>query len=64
MGLAEGILYDLAKFYKTIKNGAPSFCTLLSEIGTPSYKLAKNFVPILSLCSCRQYYVMAIVFSK
>ena len=34
--------------HKTLKNGLPPFRFILSVIGTPTYKLAKCLVPILS----------------
>ena len=36
-----GALYWLTKIHKAIEDGIPSFCPILSTIGTPAYKLAK-----------------------
>ena len=42
-----GILYGLCKIHKSIVDGVPPFRPILSAIGTPTYKLAKIFVPLL-----------------
>ena len=34
--------------HKPLKNGLPKFRPILSVIGTPTYKLAKFLVPVLS----------------
>ena len=47
-GSQPGILYGLCKVHKVIKEGIPPFRPILSAINTPSYRLAKFFVPILS----------------
>ena len=40
--------YGSAKVHKPLKNGLPLFRPIISAIGTPTYKLAKFLVPILS----------------
>ena len=47
-GSQPGILYGLCKVHKEVKEGIPPFRPILSAINTPSYRLAKFFVPILS----------------
>ena len=47
-GSQPGILYGLCKVHKTVTHGIPPFRPILSAINTPSYQLAKFFVPILS----------------
>ena len=48
VGSRPEILYGRAKIHKPIKDGAPSFCLILSAIGTPTYKLSKFCVPLLT----------------
>ena len=40
-GSKPGGLNGLAKFIKTLEDGIPSFCPIVSAIGTPTYNLAK-----------------------
>ena len=47
VGSRPGTLYGRAKIFEPIKDGIPPFCPILSDIGTPTYKLAKFFVPLL-----------------
>ena len=47
-GTKPGSLYGSAKVHKPLINGLPPFRPILSAIGTPTYKLAKFLVPILS----------------
>ena len=47
-GSQPGILYGLCKVHKTVTEGIPPFRPILSAINTPSYRLAKYFVPILA----------------
>ena len=49
------ILYGLCKIHKSIVYGVPPFCPILSAIGTPTYKLAKLFVPLLEPLIYNQY---------
>ena len=42
-----GIMYGLCKVHKDIIDNCPRFRPILSAINTPTYKLAKFFVPIL-----------------
>ena len=41
-------LYGSAKVHKPLINGLPQLRPILSAIGTPTYKLAKFLVPVLS----------------
>ena len=41
-----GILYSF-KIHKSVADGVPTFCPILSAIGTSTHKLAKFFVPFL-----------------
>ena len=41
-------LYGSAKVHKSLKNGLPPIKPILSAIGTPTHKIAKLLVPILS----------------
>ena len=49
-GSYPGVLYGLCKVHKGIKPGdeSPPFRPILSAINTPSYKIAKYLVPLLS----------------
>ena len=47
-GSRPGIMYVLAKVHKTVTDGLPSFRPILPVIGTPTYKLAKFLVQILT----------------
>ena len=48
VGSKLGTLYGSAKVHKPLINGLPPFRPILSAIGTPTYKLAKFLVPVLS----------------
>ena len=48
VGSKPGTLYGSAKVHNPLINGLPQFRPILSAIGTPSYKLAKFLVPVLS----------------
>ena len=54
-GSKPGILYGLCKIHKSIVDGVPPFRPILSAIGTPTYKLAKFFVPLLEPLTYNQY---------
>ena len=54
-GSQPGILYGLCKVHKVVKGGIPPFRPILSAINTPSYRLAKFFVPILSELTKNEY---------
>ena len=47
VGSKPGILYGRAKIHKPIEDGVPPFRPILSDVGTPTSKLAKFFVPYL-----------------
>ena len=56
-GSNPGVLYGLCKVHKGIKPGdeSPPFRPILSAINTPSYKLAKFLVPLLSDLTKNKY---------
>ena len=47
VGSKPGTLYGSAKLHKPLINGLPQFRTILSAVGTPTYKLSKFLVPIV-----------------
>ena len=49
VGSSPGILYGRAKIRKPVKDGVPPFRSILSAIGTPTCKLSKFFVTLLTL---------------
>ena len=49
VGSKLGTLYGSAKVHKALINALPPFRPILSAIGTPTYKLAKFLVPVLSV---------------
>ena len=55
VGSRPGILYGRTKIHKPIKDGVPSFRPILSAIGTPTYKLSKFFVPLLTPLTLNEY---------
>ena len=55
VGSRPGILYGLCKVHKAIVNICPPFRPILSAIGTPTYKIAKFLVPILSNLTTNEY---------
>ena len=55
VGSSPGILYGRAKIHKPVKDGIPSFRPNLSAIGTPTYKLSKCFVPLLTPLTLNEY---------
>ena len=57
-GSRPGILYGLCKVHKNSVNGSPPFRPILSAINTPTYKLAKFLVPILSSLTSNNYTVV------
>ena len=56
-GFRPGILYRSPKVYKPVINNCPKFCPILSVIGVPTYKLAKNLVSILSPLTVNEFSV-------
>ena len=50
-----GILYGLCKIHKSIVDGVPPFPSILPAIGTPTYKLAKCFDPLLEPLTYNRY---------
>ena len=48
VGSKPGTLYGSAEVHKPLINGLPSFRLILSAIRTPTYKLAKFLVSVLS----------------
>ena len=57
VGSRPGILYGLEKMHKENKKGLPPFCSILSAIGTPTYKLAKFLLPFLTRLTENEYNV-------
>ena len=55
VGSKPGILYGLCKVHKAIADICPPFRPILSAIGTPSYKIAKFLVPILSKLTVNEF---------
>ena len=55
VGSSPGILYGRAKIHEPVKDGIPSFRPILSAIGTPTYKLSKFFVPLLTPFTLNEY---------
>ena len=54
-GSRPGILYGMAKVHKPVTDRCPSFRPILSAINTPSYKLAKFLVPLLTPLTSNDY---------
>ena len=57
VGSRPGVLYELGKVHKEIKNGLPPFRPILSAIGMPTYKLAKFLLPFLTPLTQNEYTV-------
>ena len=55
VGSRPGILYGRAKIHKLIEDSVPPFRPILSDIGTPTYKLATFFVPLLTPLTSNEY---------
>ena len=56
-GSRPGVLYGSPKVHKPVINNCPKFRPILSTIGTPTYKLAKFLVPILSPLTSNEFSV-------
>ena len=56
-GSQPGILHGLCKVHKKCDGSLPPFRPILSAINTPSYKLAKFFVPLLSELTFNDYVI-------
>ena len=48
-------LYGLGKVHNETNNGLPPFHSILSAIGTPTYKLAKFLLPFLTPLTQNEY---------
>ena len=57
VGCRPGILCGQAKVHKLVINNCPSFRPILDVINTPSHKLTKFLVPILSPLAIKEYTV-------
>ena len=57
VGTRPGIIYGLCKVHKDIIDNCPPFRPIFSAINTPTYKLAKFFVPILKSLTSNEYTV-------
>ena len=55
VGSSPRISYSRAKIHEPIKGGVPSFCAILSVIGTPTYKLSNFFAPLLTPLTLKEY---------
>ena len=55
VGSSPGILYGHAEIHKPVKDGVPPFWPILSVIATPTYKLSKFFVPLLTPLTLNEY---------
>ena len=56
-GSRPGILYGLPKVHKPIIDNCPKFRPILYAIGTPTFKLVKFLVPILSPLTVNEFSV-------
>ena len=56
-GSRPGVFYGLCKVRKAIVDVSPSFRPILSAIGTPTYKIAKFLVAILSCLIINEFTV-------
>ena len=57
VGSRPGVLCGLCKIHKAIVDVCPPFRPILSAIGTPTYKIAKFLVPILSCLTINEFTV-------
>ena len=57
VGTRSGITYGLCKVHEDIIDNCPFFLSILSEINTRTYKLAKFLVPILKSLTSNEYMV-------
>ena len=57
VGSRPGVLYGLCKVHKAIVDVCPPFRPILSAIVTPTYKIAKFLVPILSCLTINEFIV-------
>ena len=48
VGTRPGVMYDSCKVHKASEENCPPFRPILSALNTPTYKLAKFLVPILT----------------
>ena len=51
----SGVLHELATIHKALEDGLPSFCKILSAIGTSTYKLAKFCDQLLKPLTSNKY---------
>ena len=57
VGSRPGILYGRAKIHKPIKDSVPRFPPILSDIGTPTYQIARFFVLLLAPLTSNEYII-------
>ena len=57
VGSRSGVLYGLCKVHKVNVDVCPAFRPILSAIRTPTYKIAKFLVPILSCLPINEFIV-------
>ena len=55
VGSRSGVLYGLGKVHNEAQNGLPLFRSILSAIGTPTYKLAKYLLPFSTPLTQNEY---------
>ena len=53
-----GILYGLGQIHKETRNGIPPFRPMLSTIGTPTYKLAKFLLKLLTPSTANEFTII------
>ena len=53
-----GILYGLGQIHKETRNGIPPFHPMLSTIGTPTYKLAKFLLKLLTPSTANEFTII------
>ena len=51
----QGILHGLGKIHRDLVDGVPTFCPILSAIGTPSHKLIKFLDKLLKPRTTNEY---------
>ena len=44
VGSIPGVLYRLGNVHNETNHGFPPFCSILSDVGTPTYKLGNEYI--------------------
>ena len=55
VGTRTGIVYGSSKVHKASEGNCPPFWAISSALNTPTYKLAKNLVPILKPLTTNEF---------